>query len=87
MHYKNGAPVKEFDRVIFRGGYPETIRTGTIFNLNEGADACNGTVATVTPGGTHDLCVTVGQCYSAEEAYAAMDVQTAAQQNGGASPS
>ena len=71
MHYANGTPAKSGDAVIVKR-YNGEVAAGTIHTLNEHAAICNGIIAIPVPGGIIQESVTVGDCYSAADAYAAM---------------
>ena len=78
MHYKNGREAISGDPVILKDFAGNTI-VGTIHSLNAGSVSCNATVAVVVPGGVNQFsCVTVGECYHAEDALVALDVATQA---------
>lgn len=68
MHYKNGREAKTGDPVIVKD-YNKVI-AGIIHSLNEGATSCNGQVAYATMGGMTNACVSVGDCFHAEDALA-----------------
>ena len=75
MHYKNGREAKENDPVIYRPDYPNAkVVAGTIHSLaaDPNCTTCNGQISTAIPGGFLTTCVTVGQCYHAEDALAAI---------------
>lgn len=70
MHYKNGREAKVLDPVIVKeyGGY----RAGVIHSLNPGTTSCNAQVAWPGITGIQNTCITVGDCYHAEDAFAAL---------------
>lgn len=75
MHYKNGRPANEGDSVIapvYRGGTLKPT-AGVIHSIAPGSQSCNAQVNTITPGRVESTCVTVGDCYHAEDAFNAID--------------
>jgi hypothetical protein len=71
MHYKNGREAKENDPVVVKS-YNGFI-AGKISRLNAGSNNCNGVVTFPVLGNSEGLCVTVSECYHAEDAYNAME--------------
>lgn len=74
MHYKNGTPAQTGDAVIIKD-YNGRIQAGVIHSLNAKATTCNGTVAVPVPGGVIQFCDTVGNMYSAADAFAALEAK------------
>lgn len=74
MHYKNGTPARNGDAVVMRR-YNGEIISGVLHSLQPAATSCNGIVASVIPGGAQQDSVTVGEIYSAADAWAAMEKQ------------
>lgn len=72
MHYKNGTEAKNGDAVILKR-WNGDIGAGTLHSVNAGSTTCNGTVATPVPGGMLQEGVTIGEIYSAADAFAAME--------------
>jgi len=73
MHYKNGRQANEGDPVLLKD-YTGKVITGTMHSLNPGSESCNASVAVVVPGGVNQFtCVTVGQCFYAEDAFNAIE--------------
>ena len=58
--------------------YNGEVAAGTIHSLNPHSTCCNAVVAIPIPGGIVQDSVAVGDCYSADEAYAAMAEKQAA---------
>lgn len=46
---------------------------GTLHSLMPGSTSCNAQLAVPLPGGVKDYCVTVGNCYHAEDALNALE--------------
>jgi len=78
MHFKNGTPAKTGDSIITKRWNGQII-AGTIHALNAGASTCNATLATPIVGGVQQESVTLGECYSAEDAFAAMEAKQPAE--------
>jgi hypothetical protein len=73
MHYKNGKPASEGDKVVFRD-YTNKVTVGTVFNLRPGVTTCNCDVAVIAPGTVQLLtCQTVGTMYHAEDAFNSLE--------------
>jgi len=73
MHYRNNRPAKEGDAVLgesYKGS--GLIITGVIHSLQPGSDSCNCQVTKIIPGGTSNACVSIGDLYHAEDAWAAL---------------
>ena len=74
MHYKNGNEAREGDPAICR---PDKDRSytlaGKLHTLKPGLISCNAQLAVPIVGGVNNMCVTVGDCYHAADAYEAMD--------------
>ena len=71
MHYKNGTEAKDGDAVILKNSHGK-IDAGTLHSLNAGCTTCNGQVAIAVPGGFKNEYVTIGEIYSAADAFQAM---------------
>jgi hypothetical protein len=71
MHYKNGTPAKTGDAVIGKN-YDGQIVAGTIHTLLTNTTTCNGTLVFPIPGGCQSACVTLGEIFSADDAFAEM---------------
>lgn len=70
MHYANGRQAAYGDPVIYKGP-SGIVAAGTLHSLCSGTECCNGQIAIAVPGGTSNWCVTVGECWHAEDALAA----------------
>ncbi len=68
MHYKNGRPAKNGDRVVLIGS-DGTVKGGILYNAQAGNDYCNGRLAIMRPD---DPCPNLKECLHAD------DVATAA---------
>jgi len=75
MHYKNGTEAKDGDAVIAKD-YTGTVRAGTLHGLQAKNTTCNGTVAFPMPGGCQQHSVTIGEIYSAADAFAALEAKS-----------
>jgi hypothetical protein len=79
MHYKNGREAKENDPVVGESYTGSGIyKAGVIHSINPGTTACNAQLAVPIPGGVTQLCITVGECYHAEDVFVAVDKATGA---------
>ena len=76
MHYKNGREAHEGEPVIAQS-YGKTY-AGNIHSIVAGVSSCNAQIAYPVFGGMSHTCVTVGDCYHAEDAFAAIAGQEAA---------
>lgn len=72
MHFKNGREAKENDQVICSAGGYGKVLAGTLHSLNAGVTSCNAQLAYAVPGAIYNACVTIGDCYHAEDALAAI---------------
>lgn len=72
MHFKNGTPAHCGDGAISRKGDGNII-AGTIHSLNGKAETCNAVLAVPIAGGHEQIAVTLGDCYSAADAWAVME--------------
>lgn len=73
MHYKNGREAREGDAVITKSG---NVVVGKLHSLYPGATRCNAQIAYAIMGGLGNACVTVGDCYHAEDAWTLIDSPT-----------
>lgn len=78
MHYRNGREARENDKVIAptwkdENGKPKNVVAGTLHSLNAACTSCNGQIAYPVPGGTNQACVTIGDCWHAEDAFIAAE--------------
>ena len=71
MHYKNGREARNGDLVIGKPEYGPGVIVGIVQDINPVADKCNCVV--IRPGGLIQNCVTCGELYFAEDAYAAIE--------------
>ena len=76
MHYQNGKEAKENDHVIFKDY--DGVKAGTLNKLNALATSCNGLATFAVIGGVEGRAVTIGDCYLAADAFAAIELQMAA---------
>jgi hypothetical protein len=74
-HYKNGRLAQENDLVL---GYDwnKKLRVGVISNILQG-DTCNATLYIIAPGRTDQFCISLKDCFHAEDAFAAIASQQA----------
>ncbi len=72
MHYKNGREAHEGDQIIHRDPYTKKVTAGVLHTTSATAQTCNGQLARALPGRVADLCVTIGDCVHAEDAYEAL---------------
>ncbi len=49
MHYKNGRPAKNGDKVLFRPGWGSAPIVGILYDAQPGNDTCNGKIAPCAP--------------------------------------
>ena len=71
MHYKNNREAKEGDPVIIKEY--NNVYAGKLHSLNPGTNSCNAQIAYPIMGGFGNICVTVRNCYHAEDAFNAME--------------
>lgn len=71
MHFKNGREAKDGDQAVWKNQYTGQIETGRLTDLNAKATSCN--VALARPLGAPIQCITVGECYHADDAFAAIE--------------
>jgi hypothetical protein len=79
MHYKNGRQAHEGDPVVAKH-YNGSARivAGVLHSTFPTASTCNGQIAVAIPGGSVNHCVTIGEIYHAEDAFAAVEAKLAA---------
>jgi hypothetical protein len=73
MHYKNGRPANNGDPVIHKFNGTATVIAGVLHSTMPGSTSCNGQIAFPIPGGVANWCVTVGECFHAEDALGAVE--------------
>jgi len=71
MHYKNGRPAKNGDKVVIVDGY-NAGAVGILHDATAGNDYCNGKLAPTTPAG---LCPNLKECLHLEDVLAAVKAQ------------
>jgi hypothetical protein len=71
MHYKNGREAKTGDSVVYKSSIG--VIAGTLHSLVAGSNACNAQISFPVPGTCTSWCVTVGECFHAEDAFNAVD--------------
>lgn len=72
MHYRNGRAAHEGDPVIaetWKGS--GKFVAGTLHSTMPNATTCNGQLAVASVGGSVQHHVTIGECFHAEDAFAA----------------
>lgn len=74
MHYKNGREAHDGDPVITKDHSGKVV-AGVLHSTIPGSDTCNGQIATAYPGGVNQLCVSIKDCYHAEDAWNAIKVK------------
>ncbi len=75
MHYKNNREAHEGDPAI-TVSYGTAI-AGKLHSLMAGNTSCNAQIAYPTMGGIGNTCVTIGECYHAADAFAAIEATIA----------
>lgn len=68
MHYKNGRPAKNGDKVVLINEYG-TATVGVLYDATPGNDFCNGKIAPVSPG---DACPNLKECLHLDDVKAAL---------------
>ena len=74
MHFKNGREAREGDLVIGKSQYSPTVTVGIMVDINPGCTSCNASI--IRPGGIIQTCVTVGEYFHAEDAFACISADT-----------
>ena len=69
MHYKNGRPAKNGDKVVLVPSYGAPV-IGILYDANPGNDYCNGKIAPIAPG---DPCPNLKECLHLDDVLAAVD--------------
>lgn len=72
MHYKNGREAREGDPIIFKD-YNGKVKSGSLHSTTVGTDTCNGQAAYAIMGGMSNACITLKECYHAEDAFLAVE--------------
>lgn len=71
MHYKNGRPANNGDKVVLVGGWPTKHPTaGILYNATAGNNHCNGMLAPF--GGGQHVCPNLADCYHLDDFMAAL---------------
>lgn len=68
MHYKNGRPAKNGDKVVLIPSYGTPI-VGILYDAVAGNDHCNGRIAQVSPS---DACPNLKECLHLEDVLKAL---------------
>lgn len=80
MHYKNGRPANNGDKVMLIGNasYPQYAKpvAGILYDATAGNNSCNGMLAPFS-GGQH-ICPNLAECLHLEDALALLFAETAA---------
>ena len=71
MHFKNGTEAHESDPAIYKD-YAGNVRAGVLHSITPASTTCNGMLTYPVPGGVNQLSVTIGDGYSAADAFAAI---------------
>lgn len=69
-HYKNSRLAQNGDPVISK--QYNTLYAGILHSINPGCTTCNAQIAYPVMGGMSNCCLTVGDCFHAEDAFAAV---------------
>jgi hypothetical protein len=69
MHYKNGRPAKNGDKVVYMPSYGAPLVVGILYDATPGNDACNGMLAPIRPG---DPCPNLAECLHLDDVKAAL---------------
>lgn len=64
MHYKNGRPAKNGDKVILISPYDKTPVAGILYDATAGNDYCNGRIALTSPS---DPCPNLKECLHVDD--------------------
>lgn len=64
MHYKNGRPAKNGDKVIHVRGYGQPPLVGILYDAQAGNNTCNGKLALV---GANDPCPNLAECIHVDD--------------------
>jgi len=65
MHYKNGREAKNGDKVVYMPSYGTPLVVGILYDATAGNDACNGSLALITPGG--NPCPNLAECLHVDD--------------------
>lgn len=68
MHYKNGRPAKNGDKVILLATYGPPV-IGILYDAQAGNDFCNGRIAPILP---NDPCPNLAECLHLDDLLAAL---------------
>ena len=64
MHYKNGRPANNGDKVVLLGDQWSAPVAGILYNAVAGNDSCNGRIAPTSP---NDPCHNLANCLHADD--------------------
>ena len=70
MHYKNGSPAQNGDKVLFVPSYGPPV-VGILYDATAGNDHCNGKLAPCSPT---DPCPNLAECYPLDAVQAALKI-------------
>lgn len=68
MHYKNGRPAKNGDKVVMLPTYGPPV-IGILYDAQPGNDYCNGKIAPIAP---NDPCPNLKECLHLDDVLAAV---------------
>ncbi len=68
MHYKNGRPAKNGDKVVLIPAYGAPV-VGILYDATPGSDFCNGKLAPVSPS---DPCPNLKECLHLDDVLGAL---------------
>jgi hypothetical protein len=71
MHYKNGRPAKNGDKVVLFRTYGAPI-VGILYDATAGNDFCNGHIAVI---GSNDTCPNLKECLHLDDVLAALPTE------------
>lgn len=69
MHYKNGRPAKNGDKVVLVPSYGAPV-IGILYDAQPGSDYCNGKIAPIAP---NDACPNLKECLHLDDVLAAVE--------------
>lgn len=72
MHYKNGRPAKNGDKVVLIPGYGPPV-VGILYDAQPGNDYCNGNIAPIS---SSDPVANLKECMHLEDALALLAKET-----------
>lgn len=73
MHYKNGRPAQNGDKIVWIPGYSQQNPVvGILYNATAGNDFCNGKIAVTHPT---DACPNLAECLHLDDVLAALPAE------------